>query len=163
MTTSQTSAAFAFWRQLRTTLAAATWPAHPTDGGTPSVMVGDIATRLPDGAREVVAVVGLADLNQEWAAIGQRKRDESFAVTVLVITDVPGVTDDGVLDRLEELVAVIEHAIRPTTTSTEAQITLAVTNVWQSSLASYDAEVFANDQGGHTGRATAIVAVRARI
>jgi hypothetical protein len=89
-------------------LTGASWP-----GGDPQVCYGDPQTR----SREDVIVGDTAQEgndDQVWAAIGNRQRDESYALNLLVDVVTPGATCQAAVERAFELFAVIEDVVRAT-------------------------------------------------
>lgn len=110
-----TSRVPAVLRRMKVLLDAQTYPPHPSGPGEVLVVFGGL---INEDAREVIVIEGtLADDSDiNWASLGQVAHDERFAVRVRFGTYVPGLTGDEVLDRIEEVIDVIQIALRDQTT-----------------------------------------------
>lgn len=124
-----TTRSFACATQLFTILTAATWPAHPTVGGTPTVVLGGLVGG--EAGREVVAVQGTPPGKPtiDFATLGQVGHDEHFGLRVFIGTYIPGQAKTkpadnpngvDVLARITALTAVVETTVRDQTTGKPA-------------------------------------------
>lgn len=109
------STIFDAWTAVETRLNAITWTAHTIGGSVPVVHLVD---ELPDGQREVVAIVPVVDDDEiEWVKLGAAGRDERYAIDILFRTEVPGIRDGSdVIARLKTISHQIQGAFYNTTT-----------------------------------------------
>ena len=156
-----TSRVIACWRALHTDLTNASWSAHPTTGEVPLVGFGVRTTHA-----EQIVIPGRVPGNAsaDWATIGPAGRDEVFRLAVEVLADTPGQTDGDALDRLEELIDVVQTTLRSSTTGKPAGTALLALGIttarWQ--VADITPVIVALDQG-FGGRASIDVEFKVRI
>lgn len=111
----RTSLVFDCWEALYQLLNGAGWAANPTTGEIPEVTFGG----RRDDANEMVILPGRT-LNdtaaQTWTTQGRPAKEERFLLDVWVFTEVPGMSSLDVQQRLRDLVATVERALRDQTT-----------------------------------------------
>lgn len=110
-----TTLVFTCWLQLQATLQAAAWPVHPTTGLLPGVAFGGDV----DNDDEMIVTPGRSQdpsAPQEWATMGRPGKTETFALDVMVWSQVPGRSPEDAVMRVRALVAVVEASLRDQTT-----------------------------------------------
>jgi hypothetical protein len=107
-----------------------------------------------DTVQPELVMIGKVTLEQEWAALGARRKDEAYTVAVTVQVVQAGTDQDVVTERAYELVAAIEDALRNDVTLGGA--------VRVSEVEGWDDEEAFSDQGYSTV-VDLRVAVKARI
>lgn len=109
---------FAAWRALYDLLAAQGWPSEE-GGSQPLVRFAgetDLAEHAPPPRETVDVIARIEDTQADWATLGQPGQNETVPLAVIVMSAIPGRSGIQVCDRLAELVAVVEAALRDMTT-----------------------------------------------
>lgn len=116
-----TSAVVDVWQVLVARMAALSFPAPPTAGGTrgPRVWFGDPNQPQPGGSggpglplESVVVMSEVESPDIEWSAIGQYAREEKWRTAIRCRTAITGRTALQAVARLKEITATIEADIR---------------------------------------------------
>lgn len=111
-----TSAVYAAWRFLTRLCGEVSWPAAPVGADPVESWFGDPDRPPPNvaAALERVVVIGAVESppSSEWGPVGNQARDERFRCGIYIETGLAGRTAMQVADRLEELTAELENAIR---------------------------------------------------
>lgn len=152
------------WRALHRLLSNVPWPAPPVSAPPMRVFLGsfDKDNEPLEGVLLVMSTIKAPRESQDWALIGRRGRNETFATDIEVGTFLRGRKADEALDRLEELTAAIEQLIVVTTDPTQHPEELAGRMAWWE-VANVDPVVGPLVDGGFGGWATITIAVNARI
>jgi len=155
-----TSRSFAAIQALYDLLAAQSYPAA-TDNGEPApqVWLGDVPPHAP---REHIVIVGrVDDQSAEWATYGKAMRDERMLLLVRYGCYSPGRDGQAVLDRMEDICDVIQHALRDDTTGQPAALGYAG-EVLTLGVVRVDPQIQV-DTEGWVGRTDLFVSTQARI
>ena len=115
MSTPNTSAVYTVWRTLQRLLTETSWPTATQNPSGVVTYFGDpdlAPNNLAATTERVVVASGVSLADESWAAHGRYARNENFTAYVYVVTAIPGRTAEEARDRLEELTAALEQAIR---------------------------------------------------
>lgn len=110
-----TSATFAAWRLLERLVGEVIFPSPPVGSDPVACWFGDPASPPAEvaAARERVVVVGVVRVpGQEWGPVGDLAREERFSVPLFVESALAGRTAAEARERVEELTAAVEDAVR---------------------------------------------------
>lgn len=119
MTEINTSAVFDVWEVLTSRIGNLSFPA--VEGfDAPAVWFGDPAQPNPDengnmvaaGPERVVVVSAVDRPAVEWGPVGNQAQEERFAVTVMVISQLPGKTSTEARDRIRDMAAIVAADVR---------------------------------------------------
>lgn len=156
----RTTALLDTWTALHDLLVAQVWPPHETTMAEPEVIFGD----APNYPLEAVIVFGVpARTDTRWATMGAPSRDEDFTLQVSISTRVQGQTRQQVVARLGVLAAVVEDAVRDTSTGRQTGgFEATVPGVLWWGTRGLLPQVVATDEG-FVGRFDIDIAFRARI
>ncbi len=153
------SRTYAALRAIATALEGETFPL--LQGIAPRVIYGD-PFGVQDGTREMIGVrIQVDDSAISWERMGPAGRDEMFTVQVVVMTMVPGRTGAQVVDRLEELSAVVEGVLYDISAKQSQALDLpGVTNLSMVSQVAPDVQY---GEEGFVGMSTISMMIRSRI
>lgn len=142
MATSTTPATI---RALHELLSEADWPLR-----TPSVSLG-----LPRQPEREMVIIGNVTGSQEWAALGNSRRDEDYTVDLYVFVLWPGYSALEAMERAYELWSVVEDTVR-------TNLAAGGTGVLWNEIARPAGDVTAEDEG-FAYQISSGIRVRARI
>ena len=158
-----TSAVFESWRALYALLQDADFGALPANPSGTEVHFGWPDTSATLGMENVILVGGIVTpANQDPVTFGPGRRSEQFGLIVFATVDVPGTSADQVLDRLEQIGAAVEVAVRVTSAqkpSIDGRLVPGV-NWW--GVASLK-PLIVGGHNGHRGQLEIVVTVQAHI
>lgn len=102
-----TSRVFAAARAAKTLLSGATWPAGGLGGKDPAVGFANVDESRSGEFVQIIPLVG-DDASIAWRAMPVQ-RTETFAITVLIVSNIGAKTDDAALTRIEALADVVQR------------------------------------------------------
>lgn len=130
---------------LTTLLAAQDYPLRQ-----PSVTLG-----LPRQPEREMVIVGNVAGDQQWAPIGNLRRDENYTVDLYTVVLWPGYTAIEAMERAWELFGIVETAIRD-------NVQVGGTGVLWNEIATPTGDLSVEDEG-YAYQVTSALRVRARI
>jgi hypothetical protein len=116
----------------------------------PSVTFG-----LPKQPEREMVIIGNVAGEQEWAAIGTQRRDETYTIDLYCVVLWPGYTAIEAMERAWELFATVEQTIRDNVAAGGAGV------LWNE-IARPTGDLTAEDEG-YAYQVTSALRVRARI
>ena len=116
----------------------------------PSVSLG-----LPRQPEREMVIVGNVSGDQQWSAIGNQRRDETYTVDLYAVVLWPGYTALEAMERAWEMFAVVETAIRD-------NVQVGGTGVLWNEIAAPTGDLTVEDEG-YAYQVTSALRVRARI
>lgn len=116
----------------------------------PSVSLG-----LPRQPEREMVIVGNVSGDQQWSAIGNQRRDETYTVDLYAVVLWPGYNALEAMERAWEMFGVVETAIRE-------NVQVGGTGVLWNEIASPTGDLTVEDEG-YAYQVTSALRVRARI
>lgn len=116
----------------------------------PSVTLG-----LPRQAEREMVIIGNVSGDQQWSAIGNARRDESYTVDLYTVVLWPGYTALEAMERAWELFGTVEQTIRD-------NVQVGGTGVLWNEIAAPTGDLTVEDEG-YAYQVTSALRVRARI
>lgn len=94
--------------------------------------------------------------DQEWAALGARARDETYALRLVVVSAVPGSSQQQATEDAFEMFGLMEAGLR-------ANVTLGITGVLVAEIKGPRLDEYVNGDEGFAASVASAARVRARI